>query len=69
MEQMGDVTVLRKKKEPVEEFKYCAMMRCKNLNCLRHYKNAPFDVEIKLSHMFGPNKKGICNGFVEVFND
>lgn len=63
---------MRKKEQPKEqdEFKYCAMMRCDNLNCLRHYKNAPFDIVIKLSHAFGPNKKtGVCNGFVEAFND
>lgn len=59
----------RKKKENVlesneEYFVYCGLLKCPHIHCLRHHKNAPWNVIIH-QRKFNPDKDWHCKDIVE----
>ena len=62
----------KKKTEPVKEEVYsenevpiyCVLRKCPHLECLIHYKHAPFNVLIRLKE-FKPDKDWNCKDIVK----
>ncbi len=49
----------------MKEITYCTNMKCSHLECLRHNKNAPFNVVIKVfSERPKLDKEGKCKEYL-----
>lgn len=46
-----------------EEFYYCRNRKCPNKDCLRFYKNEPWNVMF-YERMCKPNEDGICKDYI-----
>ena len=60
----------RKKKKNIEidnnidKFVYCGWLKCPHIHCLRHNRNAPWNVII-YQRKFNPDKEWNCKDIVE----